>query len=136
MPRNNGQKSTGNSSGSKYQGNSNRATFIDLSLSASEDADLKKSQFGRTPWVMHIAALVETGMKITIKRDMRTASVMAMCQDEDYDPDVPPVIYVMRGGSASTALLKLAYYLQLADGQLPDEEAAKGAQDDAEDYFA
>jgi hypothetical protein len=129
-------KSTGNSKKHTQFAGSNGARFLDLSLSSTEEKALKEAKIPRTSWANAYNEMLGQGLKVTLKTDARTSSIMLMIQDADYDPDVPPDIYVMRAGTAEGALLKAAWYWASADGTLPDPDAAKENAATDDDIFA
>lgn len=129
-------KSTGNSRNRTFSGQSNNATFVDLSLSSTEEASLKAAKITKTTWLGAYTEMLVGGYKVTLKIDKRNNSYMCMVQDADYNPDISPTIYVMRAGSAEGALLKMAWYWRVSDGTLPDPNAAPENELDDDDIFA
>lgn len=129
-------KGTENSKKRTFSGNTNNARFIDLSLSSTEEKSLKDAKVPRTTWARAYTDMLAGGLKVTLKVDTRTGATMCMIQDADYNPDVSPVIYVVRAGSAESVLLKAAWYWFTSDGVLPDPDADLGGDVEDDDIFA
>jgi hypothetical protein len=96
---------------------------------------MKASGFPKTTWWLAFEEMLDAGLKMTLKQDTRNLSIMCMIQDAVYDPGVSPVIYVMRSGSASGAMVKAAWYWKISDGTLPDPEARPDNRESDEDLF-
>ncbi len=110
-------------------------SFVDLSLTKKQEQSLIDSAFSKSLWVSFLDNILEEGNKITIKRDKRNNTVMAMVQSEDYDPDAVSVIYVMRSSSGKGALLKLAFYWDISDGTLPDTAQTEPDKESDDELF-
>lgn len=100
------------------------------------EESLKKAKVQRTDWLSSISSVVSEGYKVTLKEDARTHSTMCMIQDAEYNPDVSPTIYVVRGKTAESALLKAAWWLIQSDGTLPDPDAVDDNDPEDDDIFA
>jgi len=115
------QKTTGRRANGKKPNGFSDVEFIDLALDKKQEQEMVKLSFSTTNYYVYLNDLVERELKLTLKKDARNLSIMAMVQSAVYDPDSTTTIWVMRSGTAGGALLKLAYWLSQNEGELPDQ---------------
>lgn len=95
------------------------AQFVDLNLDKKQKDELAENASFKASWHTFFDAISADGLKFTLKWDDRNQCALAMLQKAAYNPEIAPVIWVLRSSSMSGAALKIAYYFALCEGQLP-----------------
>lgn len=109
-----------------------KATFIDAKLTEEQKRSLARDVEFKDSWWLHLDIVEQHHCKLSISYDWYNGGAKATLSADGDEKATFQKIFVMRGSTGSSAMIKLLYwFIVVQDAILPDARSKADIEDDS-----